>query len=31
MAAWKDADPELPQLAHARAYLAEHEQVATRR
>jgi hypothetical protein len=22
LAAWKDADPDLPQLAHARAYLA---------
>ena len=25
VAAWKDADPELPQLAHARGYLAEGE------
>jgi len=29
-AAWKNADAELPQLAHARAYLAEHQQVAAR-
>jgi hypothetical protein len=29
-AAWKNADAELPQLAHARAYLAEHHQVAKR-
>jgi len=28
--AWKDADPDLPQLAHARAYLAEHERAAAR-
>jgi tetratricopeptide (TPR) repeat protein len=28
--AWKNADAELPQLAHARAYLAEHQQVAAR-
>lgn len=25
VAAWKDADPELPQLAHARAYLGQRE------
>jgi hypothetical protein len=30
VAAWKNADAELPQLAHARAYLAEHQQVAAR-
>jgi tetratricopeptide (TPR) repeat protein len=29
--AWKDADPDLPQLAHARAFLAEHARVADRR
>jgi tetratricopeptide (TPR) repeat protein len=29
--AWKDADPELPQLAHARAFLAEHARTADRR
>jgi len=26
LAAWKEADPELAQLAHARAYLAAHRQ-----
>jgi tetratricopeptide (TPR) repeat protein len=31
VAAWKDADPELVQLAHAHAYLAEHERVAARK
>jgi hypothetical protein len=30
VAAWKSADPELPQLKHARAFLAEHEKVAAR-
>jgi tetratricopeptide (TPR) repeat protein len=30
VAAWKNADAELPQLAHARAYLMEHQQVAAR-
>jgi tetratricopeptide (TPR) repeat protein len=29
--AWKDADPDLPQLAHARTYLAEHERAAASR
>jgi hypothetical protein len=29
-AAWKNADAELPQLAHARAYLAEHQEAAAR-
>jgi tetratricopeptide (TPR) repeat protein len=29
VAAWKHADAGLPQLAHARAFLAEHQQVAT--
>jgi tetratricopeptide (TPR) repeat protein len=29
--AWKYADPELPQVAHARAFLAEHAHVADRR
>jgi tetratricopeptide (TPR) repeat protein len=28
--AWKDADPDVPQLAHARAYLAQHERAAAR-
>jgi tetratricopeptide (TPR) repeat protein len=28
--AWKDADPDLQQLAHARAFLAEHARVANR-
>jgi len=28
LAAWKSADPELPQVAHARAYLASHGGVA---
>jgi tetratricopeptide (TPR) repeat protein len=28
--AWKNADPQLPQLAHARAYLAEHQEVAAK-
>ena len=27
--AWQSADPELSQLAHARAFLAEHQQAAT--
>jgi len=27
LAAWKSADPDLPQLAHARAYLASHNGV----
>lgn len=31
VAAWKDADPELVQLAHAHTYLAEHERVAARK
>jgi hypothetical protein len=30
VAAWKNADAQLPQLAHARAYLAEHERVAAK-
>ena len=30
LAAWKDADPALPQIAHARAYLAEHQPVTAR-
>jgi hypothetical protein len=29
VAAWKSADPELPQLKHARAFLAEHAGAAT--
>jgi tetratricopeptide (TPR) repeat protein len=28
--AWKNADPQLPQLAHARTYLAEHQEVAVK-
>jgi tetratricopeptide (TPR) repeat protein len=31
MEAWKDADPDLPQLAHARAFLAGHSHEAGRR
>jgi tetratricopeptide (TPR) repeat protein len=27
LAAWKDADPDLPQLTHARSYLAEHSKL----
>jgi tetratricopeptide (TPR) repeat protein len=26
LTAWKDADPALPQLAHAKAYIAAHRQ-----
>lgn len=29
LAAWKDADAQLPQLAHARTYVAEHAPAAT--
>ena len=28
MSAWKSADPNLPQIAHARGYLASHSTVA---
>jgi hypothetical protein len=28
MSAWKSADPNLPQIAHARDYLASHDTVA---
>ena len=31
IAAWKGADPDLPQLAHARAFLAEHAREASHR
>jgi tetratricopeptide (TPR) repeat protein len=31
MEAWKDADPDLPQLAHARAFLAGHSHETPRR
>jgi predicted TPR repeat methyltransferase len=30
LAAWKDADPDLAQLAHARGYVAEHATVQKR-
>jgi tetratricopeptide (TPR) repeat protein len=29
VSAWKDADAEIPEVAHARAYLAEHQSVAS--
>jgi hypothetical protein len=29
MSAWKSADPNLSQIAHARDYLASHDTVAT--
>jgi hypothetical protein len=31
LAAWKSADSDLPQLAHARAYLASHNEATGRK